>query len=445
MRRLLIGSLWLTSAIGLLASTVRPAAAQDPSQMIDRIVAVVGDTAILQSELQELVFRLQAQGVQIPDDPQQLDAFLKQTLDTKINEVLLVIHAEREGITISDGEVSDLVDDQIASVQRNFRSQIEFEQALASEGITSAEFRIRITEQTRSQLLAQRFLQSKMGTLQPVPVSEEEILAQFEMQKASLGPKPATVTLKQVVLTPKPSEESRRAAQEEAEQALGRARAGEDFAQLASQYSDDPGSKDNGGQLGWVSQGDLVSEFGDALFSMRVGDISDVVETTFGYHIIKLERVRGNERSARHILIAPDMTPEDTARAHRLADEVAAALISGADIDSLNRLYGDPTERASLTSFPQDRLPEGYLAAIQGASAGEIVGPFSMEVPGITGGKWIVVDLISLSPAGEWTLDDVRDSLRQQLEQDKMIQRVVQDLREKTYIDVRFEGQPTIR
>ena len=438
-------SLWLFVVAGIVPLCASPATAQDLSQKVDGIVAIVGDTAILQSELQELVFRLQAQGVEIPQDPDQFDTFLRQTLESKINQVLLVIHAQREGITITEAEINQIVDDQIARVLRNFNSQIEYEQALASEGITSAEFRIRLTEQARGELIAQRYLQMKMGTLQPLPVSEDEILRLFEMQKASLGPKPATVTLKQVVIAPKPSESASQMARADVEEALSRARSGQDFALLAAEYSDDPGSKDNGGQLGWVSQADVVKEFGDALFSMQVGDISDIVETSFGFHIIKLDRVRGNERSARHILVSPEVTPEDTARYHQLAEDVVAALKEGADVDSLIRIHGDPNERASLTDFPRDRLPEGYNAALEGASAGDIVGPIVMPVPGPTGDKWIVAKLIQISAGGEWTLDDVRESMRQQILQEKMIAMVVEDLREMTYIDVRFEGSPTTR
>jgi len=441
----LAAALWLSVAFGVFPGSVSPAAAQNLSQRVDGIVAIVGDTAILQSELQEYVFRLQAQGVEIPQDPAQLDAFLRQTLESKINQVLLVLHAEREGITITEAEINEIVDDQIARVQRNFRSIVEYEQALASEGITSAEFRIRLTEQARGELIAQRYLQMKAGTVQPDPVTEDEIREMFEMQKESLGPKPASVTLKQVVIAPKPAESAQEVARLDAEEALSRARSGQDFALLASEYSDDPGSKDNGGQLGWVRQEDVVPEFGEALFAMQVGDISDIVETSFGYHIIKLDRIRGDERSARHILVSPEMTPEDAARYRQLAEDVAAALRQGADIDSLIRIHGDPNERASLTDFPRDRLPEEYNAALTGAAADDVVGPIPMRVPGISGEKWIVAEIIEISAGGEWTLDDWRETMRQQLEQEKMITKIIDELREKTYIDVRFEGSPVTR
>lgn len=419
----------------------RPAAvlAQDPSTLVDRIVAVVGDTAVLQSELQEFVFQLvRTQGVTVPQDPERLNAFLRQALDQKVNQVLFVIHAQREQINVTAAELDDYVDQELARVRGQFDSEAEFQQALASEGVTVPEYRIRLSEQIRAELLTQRYLQTRASGLPPVPVSEEEIRDRFELQKQGLGTRPATVTLKQVVINPGTSDEARLIALEEAERLLSRARSGEDFTGLARDFSDDPGTRDQGGDLGWMRRGDLVPQFADVLFDMEAGEISDVVETMFGYHIIKLERIRDSERQARHILIRPENTEQDSARADGLAEEVADALRAGADIDSLIPLYGDPTERSSLTDFARSRLPPEYRQALEGAEVGDIRGPFRVSIPGVAD-KWVVVKLLGLDEGGEWTLDEARDGIRRQLQQEKLLERVVRDLRESTYIDMRFD------
>lgn len=430
-----------------LAALPRPsaAAAQDPSELVDRIIAVVGDTAILQSELQEYLFRLQAQGVRPPQEPDALAEFMGEALEQKVNEVLLVVHARREGITVSESEINDVVDDRLAQVRRQFGSEADFQQALLREGITSAEFRIRLTEQVRSEILTQRYLQQRVSELQPVAVSDDEIRAVFEAQKELLGPKPATVSLKQVILTPRASDDAMLLARERAEQALTRARSGEDFERLAREYSDDTATRPKGGELGWVRRADLLPEFGEALYGMRAGQLSDLVETSVGLHIIKLERIRGNERFARHILIRPDMTDSDAERSRQLAEEIADALRAGADPDSLINLYGDPQERATLTNYPLDRLPPEYLAAVREAEAGDVIGPLQLPAPGLEEGKWIIAVLTDRSPGGDWTLDDVRETLRVQIQQDQLLKKVVDQLRESTYIETRLEDYPITR
>ncbi|HSG80769.1 MAG TPA: peptidylprolyl isomerase, partial [Gemmatimonadota bacterium] len=264
------------------------------------------------------------------------------------------------------------------------------------------------------------------------------------MQKASLGPKPATITLKQVIVTTRPSEDALLLAREEAQQALARARSGEDFARLAREYSDDTGTREGGGDLGWQQKGDLVTEFEDALWALSPGQISDIVETEYGYHIIKLERVRGNDRQSRHILIRPEVTDADRQRTQALADSVAASLRAGADIDSLIQRYGDPRERSTLTEFPQDQLPEYYRVAMQGAQPGDVVGPIELATPGRPP-KASVVKLLEYTPAGEWSLDEYREVIRQQLQQQKMIERIVDQLREQTYVELRLDNYSATR
>jgi peptidyl-prolyl cis-trans isomerase SurA len=415
--------------------------------MVDRIVAIVGDTAVTQSELQEFIFRLQSQGAPIPEDPDSLRGFLREALDQKVNEVLLVIHAQQEGIRISDTEVEDAVDQRLGMIRRQFQTPLEFEQALRNQGMTTAEFRIQLGEQIRSELVARRYLQQKISEMQPIPISEEEVRQRFEQDRRALGPKPPTVTLKQIMIPPRPSDAAKLLSMEKIEQALSRARAGEDFARLAREYSEDPVSREKGGELGWVRKGQLLPQFEEKLFSMRVGEISDIVETVVGFHIIKLDRVRGGDRFARHILVRPVISEEDIDRAQQLADSAIAALQNGADADSLIHLYGDPSEQNVLTNYPQDQLPPQYQEAIAQAGAGDVIGPFQVAAPGVPGGGyWIAGVLVDLSPGGEWSLDDVREPMRASLQQEKMLKKVVDDLRQATFIEVRdLEALPVVR
>ncbi len=270
-------------------------------------------------------------------------------------------------------------------------------------------------------------------------MSEEEIRARFEREKAGLGTKPPTVDLQQVIITPRPSEDERLRAEEAAEIALSRARAGEDFVQLARELSEDEATRQNGGSLGWVSGGELLPEFEETLFFMRPGQVSDIVETSVGFHIIKLERIRGSERLARHILIRPEVTEEDAEAARQLAERVAAALRDGGDIDSLISLHGDPGESSTLTNYNREQLPANYREAIERAGVGEVVGPVQLSGGSPGNAKWAVAIVSDLRPAGRWTLDDVREYYRREIEGEKTVERIIDNLREITYIETRLE------
>jgi len=439
-RSLSVTGLWLALALGTALSPLAEANAQDQSQLVDYIVAVVGDTMILRSELEEYVLDLQAQRIPVPDpDSPERPAFMQQALERMVADLLIIVAAQKADVIVGDDEVDEIVDQQLAAIHRQFPSQLQFEQALAGRGLTLVEFRLRLSQRGRAQIMAQRYLEREVSMVNPIPVSEEEIEEMWEAQKTGLGPKPASVTLKQVIITTQPSDDARLLARDEAERALSRARSGEDFTRLAREYSDDSASREAGGDLGWVQRGLLVSEFEDALWAMQPGEISELVITGFGYHIIKLERVRGDDRQARHILIRPEVMDADEAEAREQADSVSVALRAGADVDSLIQLYGDPSERSTLTQFPQEQLPEYFRMALGDAQPGDVVGPIALSSPGMPP-KWSVVVLLDLSPAGEWVLDDYREVIRQQLQQQAMIQKVVDGLREQTYVDLRLEN-----
>ena len=160
-------------ALAALPAAAADASAQAQADLVDRVVAIVGDTAILQSEIQEALFRLQAQqGTRLPNDRQQMRDLARQVLHQQINEALVVIHARRDGLTVSDAEVNDEVEDRIATIKRQFPSEMAFQQALVAAGFTPAEFRLQMIEQTRAELLTQRYLGQRVSELKPVPISE---------------------------------------------------------------------------------------------------------------------------------------------------------------------------------------------------------------------------------------------------------------------------------
>lgn len=422
-------------ALSLLAAV--PAAAQLPTapqpgeELWDGVVAVVGDTVLLRSEVLLAVEQARAAGQPVPEDPAAYERFVQELVQERIDDLMLVVAARAAGIVVTDAEVALAVDDQLRQVRERFPSEPAFHAALAEAGRTPDEYRAELTRQFRDQTLVQRFVRQRMAAMAPVPVTEDEIRAFFESNRERLGQRPATVSFQQVIVRPVPSDSARQNALRTMEQVVRELGEGADFEVLARRYGMDP-TRERGGDLGWFRQGQMVREFDRVVFSMRPGEVSPVVETEFGFHLIRLDRVRGGERQARHILIRPTIHPADVERASTRADSVAAAIRAGASASELAGRYGTPDEARFQRDVPLDRLPPVYQTAFEGQPVGGVVGPLRIDLGPEP--AFAVARLSARQTAGDWTLDDQRTRIRDLLQEQAMIERMVEELRRDTYV-----------
>ena len=433
---------FLTAALAgsLLAA---PALAQQPAppspdvDLVDRVVAVVGDTVLLLSEVQTEMQRLQAAGQPIPRDPAGQEAFAREIIEARIRDMVLIEAARNAGIAVDDAEIAADVDQDIAQVRQRFGSEPALIAALAESGLTLEEYRANLTRQYRDRALTQRLFQQRLASAARPTVTEAEIAQFFESQRGELGERPATVSFEQVIIEPEPSDSARAAARREAEDVLRQLAAGGDFEVLARRFSDDPASGERGGDLGWFRRGMMVPPFENTVYSMRPGQTSGIVETDFGFHIIRLEKTRQGERQARHILIRPEITEADRARARERADSVAQAVRAGTSIATLAQRYDTPADQRSVDRAPVDRLPPAYSGVFADAAEGAIVGPFEIPAgPGVSG--WAVAHLTRRQPAGAYALEDVREQVRSRLQEQKLIEQLVSDLRGSMFVDVQL-------
>lgn len=425
------------AALFLLPALVQAQSAAGPD-LVDRVVAVVGDSVILQSDVREQIERRRAFGEAIPSDPQAMSQLQRQELDALINEMLILQAAHRDSIFVSPEDLQSQVNAAIADRERQFGGRAAFEEALRREGLTLDHYRRTAERGIRRAGMQQQFLATARRERRPPPVTDAEVRRFFEQRGSELGSRPGTIEFDQIVVGPRPSETAMAAAREEAESVRQRLVAGEDFAQLARRYSADTGSRERGGDLGWFRRGAMVTEFDRVAFSLRTGEISPVVETSFGLHIIRVDRIRGAERQARHILIRPEITDEEVARTAERATQAAAALRDGAPLDSLRRaLRHQPGHDERVGPAIQDSLPSPYAGQLRGTRPGDVVGPF--RIPGPTESH-AIVRVRQVTPAGEYSMEDrdVRDQIRSYLQQEKLMEEIIGELRRRTYIDIRI-------
>ncbi|MEE8250156.1 MAG: peptidylprolyl isomerase [Gemmatimonadales bacterium] len=426
-----------------VAALARPAAAQHQGfELVDRIVAVVGNVPIPLSRLEEELNLFESSDNELPSDPAELRALRVQLVERMIHEELLVQAALRDTtIVVSREELQEAVDQALRDVRSQFTNPSEFEEELRVAGFgTEAEYRAWFGERQRRDILRSRFLTAvrDRGELVVLPPSEEELREYFEFVGGQFGRRPATVDFRQVVIRPEADSSAVETARQLADSVRQLLEDGEDFGRLARGFSDDPGTRENGGELGYFRRGVMHRDFEAVAFRLRPGQIAPPVRTPFGFHIIEVQRIETAEVQARHILIAPEITEADVVRAETLADSLVVLLRNGAPADSIARAHHDETEQSIVERAPVGDLPPAYGNLMAFAIPGQALGPVRLEI-GENRAKFAIIVFGRLRPEGDVTFEDVRDQLEPRLAEENAIGRLVQRLRRSAYIDIRLE------
>jgi peptidyl-prolyl cis-trans isomerase SurA len=448
MRKRILMSGFLTLIAPLALSGQNPApstalatpVANRASIPVDRVVAVVGDQVILWSDVMSSINQQRAAGMQLPDDSAGQAQIARDALNSLVDEEILVQKAHLLKIEVTPDEVNRSVDDQVKRVRAQFGTQEEFSAELRKAGFgTPEEYRRTLYEQLYRRALQQRAFEELRKTAVGRNVGEAEVNEAFEKNRSQLQAAPATVTFRQVVVAPKPSAAAKAKAKAKADSLYAEIKRGGDFEQIAKRESMDPGSKPQGGDLGWNRRGAMVPEFERMMFALQPGQISPVFETAFGFHILRVDRVQAGEVKARHILIAPTVDSADVAAAKQEAELVASQLRNGASFDSVVAKHHDPAEeKGILQPFVRDSLPASYAAAVAGKKAGEVTDPFELANPR-GASKWSVVQLVTVNEAGQYNEAEVKERIRSQLVAEKATRSLLDQLRKETYVSIRLE------
>lgn len=434
--------LFATIAISMPALAQEPAGVPAPGpedQFVDRIVAIVGDSAIFHSDLRERLLRMESQGYVPSADEGERREFERDALNTLVVESLVLQAADRDTlIVVTEDRIEADLQSAWDQEVRGFGSEDALRRAVEEAGMTLSQHRENRRTELRNGLLTQQYVQLQRQQTRVPPVEESEIRAFFEREQEFLGSRPATMTLRQVVLVPTPQDTAKAAAREEAERILELLSGGEDFADLARRFSADAGSGQRGGELGWVRRGTMVQEFENAAFNLNRGQTSGVVETMFGAHIIQVERIRGPERLVRHILIAPQITLTDIQATRARAEEIRAAVAAGTSIREFSA-EGEATglpEDLEITLDQLGQLPGGYSFALRTANAGDVVGPIEFDAQGQP--AFAIVHVASMREAGEFEYEDVREWIRDRISEERFEERIIDRLMAETFVETRW-------
>ncbi len=260
----------------------------------DKIIAIVGNDVVLQSDLNFQLYTYMNQNniQEVSND------MVQQVFQSLITEKLMLAKAEQDSIFISSDEVNKQVEGRIREMVTQFGSEKNVEEAY---GLTIPKIKNLLKDQTERNIKVSRVKQAKFGY--GITVTKPEVIKFYNDYKDSLPQVPETYELVQLVRIPKITEDAKFIAKEKAEKLLDSVKSGMDFSELAKKYSDDSLSALQGGSLGKSKKGSFVKEFEDAAFLLKPGEVSGIVESEFGYHIIKLNEKSGDFITAQHILV----------------------------------------------------------------------------------------------------------------------------------------------
>lgn len=355
--------------------------AQD-KQVLDKIIAIVGDEIVLWSDLQEQYQQYLAQGFEVYDNTKCL------LLEDLLYQAMLVYQAKLDSVNVSEDQVNDELDRRI----RFFVSQLGSEKQLEEYyKKTIKEIKDEFRELIRQQLLSQT-MQAKIT--ENIKISPFEVKQFYEsLPKDSIPLINARVEVAHIVIYTPVSQEAKEYAIEKLKEIKSRVEKGEKFSTLALLYSQDPGSAKKGGELGWVNKADLVPEFAAATFKLKnPGDMSGIVETEFGYHLIQLIDKQGDKVNVRHILIKPVTDSKSSQLAKMKLDSIRNAILDTLSFEKAARLFSEDTKTKNnggnlinpytgTTWFDMDQLDPGVFFVIDKMKAGEISQPVPYKSP----------------------------------------------------------------
>jgi peptidyl-prolyl cis-trans isomerase SurA len=367
----------LLSANAVIAQTQAQPLTHE-KKLIDQIVGVVATRPILESDLVD---------PENPDATKNVSLTAKcKLLENLILQKLLVNKAEMDTLPVADGDVDQEIDRRLGIMLRQLGSQEKLEQFYHKP---MADFKAEMRVPIKEGLMAEEARKKVVENVKITPSEVKEFYNKYP--KDSIPNVGVVYEISHIVIEPAINPDELSEARNKIKQLRDRVIKGENFTVLARLYSDDPGSASKGGELGLFNRGSMQPEFEAAAFSLKKkGDVSEIIKTAFGYHIIQLIERKGEFVNARHILITPKVSPVELDKAARKLDSVsdlirkdsikfeAAAKKFSTDKTFING--GAMINPASLnTKFAENELDPTMLAILVKLKVGEVSRPIPMD------------------------------------------------------------------
>lgn len=342
--------------------------------LIDGVAAIVGKNIVKYSDIERSLAQMRMHST-VTDAHASRCAILENLILTQ----LLVHKGEVDSVEVSEEQVKQYLDYYLSSDLQQYGSKEALREAT---GFSYDELKEQYDRMIRVNLLSRSV---EYQITEDVKVTPAEVTKFFnDLPADSLPMMPEKYEISEIVIQPVISEAERDRVRSQLAELRERVIKGESFSMLATLYSQDPGSARKGGELGFFPRGRMVAEFESAAFALKPGEVSPIIETQFGFHIIQLIERRGNTVNARHILISPKVSTEDMLRARMTLDSLAVQIRDGKiSFEDAARQYStvdNAKQGGTVTNstdgsnrFDAETLKQNYFAVgIPGMDVGEI-------------------------------------------------------------------------
>ena len=314
--------------------------------VVDEIIGRIDDYIVLRSELESTYLEILSRGERISGNTKC--AVLKDLVTNK----LLVAKAEIDSVIVEDSQVDQELNSRMALIINQIGSEEEIEKYYNK---TIAEFKRELFDDIKEQLVMRQMRQEILGNIEVSPEEVKEFYA--TIPRDSLPYFSTQVKVSQIVKIPEIGREQKNKTREELLKIRERILNGESFEILATLYSQDPGSAQNGGYLGFVGRGAFQPEFEAEVFKLKPGEISMPIETEFGYHLIELIEKRGNLFNSRHILLQPEFSKNDIQKTINFLDSLKnIAYSDSVTFEELARKHSDDKFTSSFGGYFTDAM-----------------------------------------------------------------------------------------
>lgn len=402
--------------------------------VVDRIVAVVDKEIITESDVQERITYAALQNRLDPKSPE----LRRQVLENLIAEKLMLAQAILDSVNVTEEEVTRSLDQQFQNFVRQAGSEQQLEKIY---GKPVSRMKREFRPEMRKQLLIQRLRQQREEKLS---VARREVDEFFEAYKDSLPKVPDEVELSHIFIIPKADSSLENKTRQQLNAIRDSIVAGGDFADFARRYSQDPNGA-NGGDLGWAKRGlAFVPEFEEAVFALKEKEISPVVKTEFGFHLVQLIERRGESVHARHILLRTEKGPVSDSAAIRLLSALRDSIMQGRSLAEFARKYSEDEETKSiggdLGQVSVDQLEADFASVVKDLKPGEISQPHRITMKNSYGYQIVFLKKRVAAHAVNLT-DDFRrvEQMALYVKRNKLNAAWIEELKKDIYCDIRTQ------